>query len=269
MSALVADLDQRDAIGPQAGGGLAQQPPHQVHAVGAAGQRQLGLVAELQRQLAHRSRIDVGRVAQQQVDVAGQLLQQIRALQPHARRVQGDVGRGDLERVGRNVTAPDVGVRPALRGQDRQAAAAGADVDDAPRRRRQPRLERVVEQLGDEGARHDDALVDDETLAVQPRLADQVGGRAARLDARVQQGPQPLQRRLGHRATAQPRQLREAVEHGPAQRVNQHPRRLLRGVLGALAVLQPGALQPRGGVAPDFVESRLRHHATSAASVRR
>ena len=52
------------------------------------------------------------------------------------------------------------------------------------RRLDQPGVERAVgQQLGDQRARHDDALVDVEGHALQPGFAGQVGGRLARGDA--------------------------------------------------------------------------------------
>ena len=72
-----------------------------------------------------------------------------------------------------------------MREQDREASGAGAQVE----RRRDARgvaderLERVGEQLGDERARDEHALVDVEAELAEPRLAREIGGGNALVDA--------------------------------------------------------------------------------------
>jgi len=53
----------------------------------------------------------------------------------------------------------------------------------------QPRLQAVAQQFGDIGTRHDDALINIETVFTQPGLARQVSGRQAFCDAPLKQLP--------------------------------------------------------------------------------
>ena len=94
----------------------------------------------------------------------------------HGQRVGGDVGGIDRD------LGPDHG------GQHRQAAVAGAQVEHLLGVFTQPEIDAAVrQQLGDEAARHDGALVHVERHALQPGLARQVGRGLAGLDAPAQQ----------------------------------------------------------------------------------
>jgi hypothetical protein len=85
----------------------------------------------------------------------------------------------------RDVDRVDQGVREGVGQHDRQAAGAGAQFEhvlDAVRIGH-PGAELVRHQLGDEGARHQHALVDVEVVAAQPGFVGDVGGRHALADA--------------------------------------------------------------------------------------
>ena len=66
-------------------------------------------------------------------------------------------------------------------GQEGEAAGAGAQVEgrvDGPRVF-DPRRQLFEQQFGDEGARHDDAVVNVKTVFAEPGFVGQVGGRQA------------------------------------------------------------------------------------------
>ena len=103
--------------------------------------------------------------------------------------VVADVALRDGERVGRQVDGVDVGVRVRVRQQDREAARAGAKVERAAHAVgvADVRREAVGQQLGDERARNDHALVDVKAELAEPRFAGQVRGGHALVDAAREQ----------------------------------------------------------------------------------
>ena len=140
--AVVADLDDQRAARIQEPRRLLDDRAHRVEAVVAAGERQRGLVPVLGRQLLHRHRRDVRRIADDEVvALLRQVREEVGADQVDAvgEPVVGDVALRDGERVGGDVDRVDVGVRIGVREQDREAARAGAQVErrrDLLRRRR-------------------------------------------------------------------------------------------------------------------------------------
>ena len=147
------------------------------------------------------SRIDIGRIGNDQVvALSAERPEQVAPMQPDAvfKTIIGDVARGDLERVLRNIHRVDPRIRKLPRGEDRQTARAGAEVEhafDALRDRRSAKppssslaAEVRIQQFADEGARHDHALVDIERQAAHVDLVDEIGGRLSRGDAAARSG---------------------------------------------------------------------------------
>ena len=166
---------------------------------------------------------------------AGQGGQPVRLRQADAvlHPVLVDVDAGDRERLGGDVGRihRDLGIRH--RRQHREAAVAGAQVQHAAGALAQPGVDAAVgQQLRDEAARHDGALVHVEGHPLQPGFARQVGGRLARGDALVDQR---VDGRLLGRIQRPRRDAVEVVQ-----------RRLLDGVRVRAQVEGP-AHEPRGG----------------------
>jgi hypothetical protein len=187
-------------------------------------------VAVLGRQPLHRSRRHVGRVGEDQVEAARQRLEQVRAHQPDA-RAPGQVPARHRERGGRNVGGRDPGAREGPRGEDRQAARAGAQVEHGLGRRQ------ILQQEGDVRARNNDALVDVEALSIEPGFAQQVGHRDALPDSSFDQGFDLCGAALAYRVA-------EILGERQAQRPKDQEGRLVAGMFGAVAVVQPCRLEP-------------------------
>jgi hypothetical protein len=106
--------------------------------------------------------------------------------------VAGHVRCRDVERVLADVGRVHRGLWKRQRAGDRDAAAAGAKIEDARRARVvEPRRKTVLDQLADRRARDQHPRVDGKAQPGEPGLAGQVRRRQALADA-------PLQQR-GHR----------------------------------------------------------------------
>ena len=103
--------------------------------------------------------------------------------------VIGDVALRDGERVGGDVDGVDVGRRVRVREQDGEAARARAQVERVRDElgRADVRRKAVRQQLGDERARNQHALVDVEAKFAEPRLVRQIGGRHALVDPAIEE----------------------------------------------------------------------------------
>src|SRR4051812_14430627 len=77
----------------------------------------------------------------------------------------GERRRGDIRRF-------DLCARKGARSENRQAPGAGAQIEDTSGAA--AREQRLVQELGDVRARHDDTLVDVERLSAKPRFLEQV-----------------------------------------------------------------------------------------------
>ncbi len=155
-----------------------------------------------------------------------------------------DVDARDLERLGRDVGGVDDDLGIRHRGDYRQAAVAGAEIEDAARAVGKPRVERpglldVDEQLGDVRARNDRALVDRERDVLQPRLAGEIGGGLAGLDP---SRDQVFDLRLVGGFDRAPALRLERIER-QAERPGDEPRGLVERVAGAVAERDAGAFQ--------------------------
>ena len=161
---------------------------------------------------------------------------------PLAQAVVGDVAGGDRERLTRQVHRIDLGMGEGEGCQNGQAAGAGAQVECRCRRSIgivDPRRQLFVQQFGDEGTRHDDALVDIETVVAQPGFMGQVGGRQAIFDAAlvdVEQGVAFAVRQTGVEEGFEPveRQV-QGVQHQIGG--------FVPGVVGAVAEEQAGLVE--------------------------
>ena len=201
------------------------------------------------RQCGDRFGIYVGRVRDDQVELAtsqlgeGVGLDQFDAV---SQVVIGDVALGDGESVVGEVNGGDFGIREGEGAQDGQAAGAGAQVEggfDGPRVV-DPRRQLLVEQFGDEGARHDDAVVDVETMFAEPGFVGQVGSWQALLAT----APENIQQRftLVRQQTGIEKRF-EAVER-QIQRVQREISRFVPGVVTAMAEKQAGGIEAADGV---------------------
>jgi hypothetical protein len=183
-----------------------------------------------------------------------------------------DVALGDGEGIAAQVRGLHAGVGPAHRGEHRQAAVAGAQVEHARRRRRQPGADRAVdERLGNERARHDHACVDNERHPVQPGLAGEVGGRHALGDPTLDQRLDGTLLGSGDRPRCRVGGRIERVERieRQAESPQHQPGRLVERVVGAVAEGDACALESRRHALDQLAERRCRRHASSVSSTRR
>ena len=108
-------------------------------------------------------------------------------MNPVLQGVARDVSLRHRQCLGAQVGAVDLRIRPAQGRQHGQAAVAGAQVQHpewtCPFRGQPGINDTGTQHFGDQRARHDGALVDEEGHALQPGLASEVGGRLARRDA--------------------------------------------------------------------------------------
>ncbi len=248
--AIMPDLDRQDAFGIEVFGSLGEQAAHHVQPVLTRGERHLRLVQVFRRQGFHGLCGHVGRVAQDEVEAAAfQPLEDIAVHQLDAilQAVVGNVDARHIERVLRQVDRAHVRVRESVRHQDRQAARAGAHVEHAAYRLRilHPGREAVLEQLGEEGARHDHARIDGEAEVAQPGLAEDVGGGDALVDALLD-GFEQADALLGRDAGVHER-LQAVERQGEA--AEDQPHRLVEAVLHAMAAEDAGAIEAGDGVA--------------------
>jgi hypothetical protein len=145
----------------------------------SSSQCQFRLAPVFGRQPAHGGRIDVGRVAENQVERSGQPDEEIRRRQPDAtlQAMAGDILLRHLEGSRRDVRGHNARLGPGSRRQHGKAARSRAEVEH-PTWRWHP-----FQQEGDVRARYDDALVDMERHSGKPSFVQQVGGGDTLLDS--------------------------------------------------------------------------------------
>lgn len=134
-----------------------------VEALAPAGERHARLVAVLWRQPAHGRRAYVRRIGEDEVVALFKLRVQVRPYQAHARLVRAHVTCGNFERSRRNVARVHLRLGKCARGEDREAARAGAQIQDAARLALQ-----LAKEKSDVRARDDDAPVHIKRDAVEP-----------------------------------------------------------------------------------------------------
>lgn len=282
MLAFVADLDDQYAVVVQPVVRLGDDTPHDVHAVVAARERHLGLMAVFGRQLRHRRRVDIRRVRQDHVVARVGLRAECRQRRIQIAAVQRDpvfeavvahVDLRDFERIGRQIDRVDFGVRERARREDREAARARAELEHRADLLGigDVWLQPVVEQLADERTRHDHALVDVEAVAVHPRFARQIGGRHALGRASLDH------REHGGDFVGQQPRVEERFERVERQveRMQHEIRRFVIGVVRAVTESELRFREARHGVAQQVANGgkRGRHarlrQAISCSSTRR
>ncbi|OGA65592.1 MAG: hypothetical protein A3G83_12595 [Betaproteobacteria bacterium RIFCSPLOWO2_12_FULL_68_20] len=157
-----------------------EDAPHERQAVASAGERQTRLVTVLVRQRTHGRGGHVGRVADDQVVApAAQRAEQVRAHEANAppETMARDIAPRDRERGRGNVGRVDAHARQGAREQHGEAAGPRAQVERLARLARQPWPQPLGQQLGDERARDDGALIDVERTAAEPGFVQQIRDR--------------------------------------------------------------------------------------------
>jgi len=99
-------------------------------------QSQFRLATVFRRQAPHCRRVDVGRVAEDQVEPSRRRSEKIRPDEANAvlKAMPNDVLLRHLERRRRDIRGDDARIGERPRGEHREAARAGTQVEDPPRR---------------------------------------------------------------------------------------------------------------------------------------
>ncbi|MDT4861124.1 hypothetical protein FQZ97_957150 [compost metagenome] len=132
----VAYFDYQQSLFGQVVGRFGQHPPHQVQAIVAARQAQLGLVKEFGRHVGEVLGIHIGRVGDDQVEaLAGQAVETVtlHGVDAVFQAVALDVQVGYFQGVEGQVAEHHLGVREGVGAGDTDATGAGAEVEH-PRR---------------------------------------------------------------------------------------------------------------------------------------
>ncbi|MCY1526178.1 hypothetical protein D9M68_611830 [compost metagenome] len=232
-----------------------QEGADEVHAVDTARQRECGLGAVFGGQGFHALCVDIGRVAQHQIPGTGAgfepvgLDQRNTVLQP----LLVDVDAGHGQGIGGEVGAGHLHLRPGQGRQHSETAVAGAQVQHAGRVFAQPGVEAAVgDQLGDEAARHDGALIHIKRHALQPGFVREVGGGLAGLDAARDQLGHGQRVFVGNRGFGH--LLQVAVQR--QVKLPQHePGGFVAGVGGAVAIGQVGGFEACRGPGEQVLQS--------------
>ena len=179
----------------------------EVEPVPAGRQCHSGFVPVLGWQAVHAPCIDVGRVADDEVvALSGERREQVAAMECDAiaQPVRRDIASGERQRAGREIDGIDLRGRKGERRQDREAAGTCAEVEHAPDLLRLgDRQGTGHQQVADEGARDQRALVGMEAHPMHVGRAHQIGRGQAQGDAGVDQGEQARLLRL-RRAQREP-----------------------------------------------------------------
>ncbi len=200
-------------------------------------------MAKLGRAGLHVRPVDVGWIAQDQVvPCLAQPGKKIRLHGLHAVRdaVMVDVDAGHGQRVVGNVHGIDLGPGKSQCRCDRDAAAAGPEIDDAPDFvPGDPRLEPGLDQFGKRRPRHEDTLVDIKAQPAEPGLVEQVGQRHSLLDPADREGAYPCRGLVVEDIAVNPLRL---VVRQPG-RPEYEPRRLVPRVIGSVSEIEAGTLE--------------------------
>jgi len=136
----------------------------------------------------------------------------------------------DREGGGGDVARVDPRLWKGARRQDREAARAGAQIEDAPRRDAQ-----VPKEQRDVRPRNDHAAIDIEGQAVEPRFVEQIRCRNALLYSLLNQ-------------LLDPSRIPGPVEvgiKGQAKAAQHEERGFVAGVVGAVTVVEAGCPESR------------------------
>ena len=176
----------------------------------ATGKAESRLGAVFLRQHRHLLRIDIWRVGDDQIVASPSHRREQIALQQAdaiAEAVVGDIGRGKLQRVGRNVDGVDTCLREGERGKDGERAGPGAEFEDRARLfedewRRRAAVDTLREHLADEGARHQSALIGAEGMPANIGAAEEIGCRLPGVDPLLDEGAEAVALGVGQSAVA-------------------------------------------------------------------
>ena len=142
------------------------------------------------RQLVHTRGRYIRRIADDEVIDASIGWKQIGFVQAHTRlqAMARAIDGGHRQRSGAEIGGIDLGVRKSQRTGQRDAATAGADVENTfDLSGLKPRCELRVDEFGERRARHQHALVDVELMPGKPHALSEIGGRAAPFESRCYQ----------------------------------------------------------------------------------
>ena len=263
MSAFVADFQHQNGVCAHVARCLAQQAAHKVHAIDAtcrvAIERHGGFSPEFGRQLGHAAGIDIRWVAQNQVVRPAMRRKTITLVQVDAlvQAVALHIDFGHFKRLSTDVRRLHHHIRVNQRGQHRQTAVTGAQVEHPVGRFAEPVVQAALDQhLSNQRARHDGALIDIKRHALQPRLMRQVGSWLAGGDTRLDEcrycgllggRDQPFRRRNLSLVIGLQRRIQRQAE------LPQHqPGGFVKGILGAMAKDDASLHQPLGGLGDAF-----------------
>jgi hypothetical protein len=130
----------------------------------------------------------------------------------------------------------------------------------ADARRRNSYLTPITQKLGDEGARHDDALVDVEAVRAEPGLVDQVGGGLAGAHARIEERLCGLHLGRGERIV----EVCLEVDRRQAQGMQDEPRGLVERVGGPVTVRKARRVERVDAVGEQGFDRRYRSKSSTA-----
>ena len=198
------------------------------------------------RKRAHSAGADVWRVGDDQVVArARQRRKQVGPQCAYAalQAVGCNIVPGNGQRVPVDIDGVDARRAKRLGEQDGEAAGAGAQIERAANTVAggEPGHEPFAQQLGDERARHDHALVDIKTVIAEPRFPREVGGRNAAADALVDQAQRAA---AFHRRNPAREMRRQPVWRQP-ERMQHQVNRLVPCIGGAMPEREPRAREAR------------------------
>lgn len=181
----MADFHHQPASRPEETACLVKDPAYEFQSVAPSGKRNSRLMAIFVGKTEHGSRVDVGRVGDDQVELSGNRAgEEIRANKPDSPRkvVSHDIAASHIEGCSRKVCGGDRCSPKRERGEDRKAARAGANIEQPVHGRGacDPRPQALVQKLGNERARYDHPFIHVELVRSQPGFPEEVGERTAR-----------------------------------------------------------------------------------------
>jgi hypothetical protein len=242
----VADLDHEQSVFVQVRRRARDDALHEVEAIRASRERESGLAAIFRRQSAHRRIPYVRRVRHDHVvSPRVQSGVEVRADEPHAffQTVVGDVAARHGERIARNIAGGDARLPEGERGEDRETARTGAQIERGAHARQRPRREIVPQKLRDVRARNDDALVDVKPVLAEPCLVREVSRRLACTNAFIDEAVDASRVVRGEAAF----EMRRGIVGRQSQRMEDEPRGFVARVRRAVTVGNLRGFKPPGG----------------------
>jgi hypothetical protein len=261
----VPDLDDEKPACAKMERRLRDDAPHEVQAVASAGEREARFPPVFGGQRSHGRFAHVRRVRHDEiVATRAERREEIGGDELHAARhsMVRDVDARHVQRVGGEIGCIDARIREGQRRQDRKAPRPRAQIEHAPHvpPRWDPWTQIIAQQLRDERAWDEHALVDVEAMLPEPGLVHEVGGRFARADPR---GDQRFDVCSLLRRHSPVEMRRERIER-QLQRVQKEPRRFVAGIRCSVAIRDARGLEPPHDLPQDRAQSRLRRRARHA-----